>query len=333
MRQDGTPVPELSLAHLIDNMLLEQAEALTHSPDELPCSGILTSVPDIFRTQWVEHCGWQRVLHNVKELESELAALRYNWLQLTWEKLAGTMGGPANKEAMQRLARKVPFAVVGTHLSDAETLEGILFGAANLLPSPSSDPYVTKLTSAWKHYSLKHRIEPLPLGSFKFGRMRPHSFPTLRIAQLVSLLGSGTALMQLIAQPSELARILPNLAVSPFWEIHYTFADTPRYTPKTIGKSFADGLLINCFMPLSVLYHTILGKDSVMENTLEVLNGLAPEDNSVVRQMKQAGFDAKTALDTQGLLHLYRNWCTPRNCLDCGIGHKLLSSNLLATKR
>ena len=56
-----------------------------------------------------------------------------------------------------------------------------------------------------------------------------------------------------------------------------------------------------------------------------VLEGLNPENNSIVANFVHAGIECRDALTSQALIELKREYCDARKCIYCKVGHWLLS--------
>ena len=78
-------------------------------------------------------------------------------------------------------------------------------------------------------------------------------------------------------------------------------------------------LLINGFIPffLNNLPLTEIAKQCA---------SLPAEKNKIIHFFEKQGIMAKNALQSQGLMEIYRQLCARKQCLQCEIGHKILSS-------
>ena len=61
------------------------------------------------------------------------------------------------------------------------------------------------------------------------------------------------------------------------------------------------------------------------QSAFELLEALKPENNAVIRIWKQMGIVPKNALESQGLLEIYQQFCSHKLCLNCSIGMKILN--------
>lgn len=78
-------------------------------------------------------------------------------------------------------------------------------------------------------------------------------------------------------------------------------------------------------MPLLFLYGTHTGNDTLKNKSLEVLETLPAEKNSIIAGWQNAGMLIESAYDSQAYIHLKRNYCELKKCMQCRIGHKILT--------
>jgi hypothetical protein len=331
LRQDGTALTEVSLAGRLMPHLLERYRELQLSPAPFPCARVVADVvPQLHMRQWVHAMGWARVQGKVEALREGLTAAGYDWEQLIWQELAGALGGAVNKPAFQALAEHIPFRLMRQYNDRPELMEALLFGGAGFLAElpegADADEYVRTLLDEWQHLAHKHQLAPLGKHRFKFAKLRPANFPTLRLAQLAALIYTWPDLLLLISQPEALRQEAGQILPSAYWQTHYRFGKASKPSKKALGGQFIENLLINCCVPMAVLYYQTLGKPEASEQAMELLQQLPPEKNRIVKQYQRYGFPAEHALDTQGLIHLQRHYCQPQRCLACAIGYKILKA-------
>ena len=84
-------------------------------------------------------------------------------------------------------------------------------------------------------------------------------------------------------------------------------------------------LIINTVVPFLFMHAKRNGGD--VEKSLELLEHIPAENNSIIRNWSKLGFPSKNALDSQAYLQLKKNYCDEKKCLQCRVGHKLLSRN------
>ena len=77
-------------------------------------------------------------------------------------------------------------------------------------------------------------------------------------------------------------------------------------------------------VPLRVAYARYVGQPAVVESSVALLGELPAEHNQFTDVYEALGFTHRTAADSQGLLALHKTYCTPRRCLHCAIGSRLV---------
>jgi hypothetical protein len=116
-----------------------------------------------------------------------------------------------------------------------------------------------------------------------------------------------------------------SVATSEFWETHYTFEKTSPKRVKKLTNSFIDLLLINTIIPLKFVYQKYIGKLDESK-IIELIAQLKPEKNSIITKFDLLKINSKNAFETQALLELKNNYCTPQKCLECAIGNYVLKT-------
>lgn len=124
---------------------------------------------------------------------------------------------------------------------------------------------------------------------------------------------------------------LANIAASNYWDKHYQFGKESNLLVKHIGKSSIHALLINYNIPLFYTYQTIFEQKDVLQSCIEHYEKLPFEQNHKVKYFK-TNISNPSALDSQVLIELYDAYCSPKRCLDCPIGFKILKNITIQTQ-
>ena len=114
------------------------------------------------------------------------------------------------------------------------------------------------------------------------------------------------------------------VSASDYWNDHYTFNKPSVSKPKVFGDQIFSLMIINVVVPFYFLYGESQNKLILKDRALEILEQLPAERNSLINRWNEAGVVASNALESQALIQLQRNYCEPRRCLDCTIGHKII---------
>ena len=183
-----------------------------------------------------------------------------------------------------------------------------------------------KLKKEHAYLSVKHRLAPMPGYLWKFLRLRPASFPTLRIAQMAQLYTNKQSLLQEILEKDNLQELIEifDVQASQYWDTHYIFGKESVQRPKIFGKQSIQLLLINAIIPMLHYFGNQMNMPRLCNRAITFLEELPSEKNAVIRRWNEGGIKSCNALESQGLLHLKNNKCDQRLCLDCGIGLHLL---------
>lgn len=284
-----------------------------------------------------------------RELTLRQLSNRELWDQVLYEGLMDGLGYSRNREPFVRLSRAVTLRKVrdlGVHESD-EQLQAVLLGAAGLLPAirsvkdkPSRE-FAALLSRIWKERRAHYRSTILRAADWQFFPTRPGNFPTLRMSAASALVRRiivddlFRALIESIRSaenpPASLrcVRSLLSITPHPFWTTHYLFGDPTAHRVHPLGPERRDDMIINTVVPLVLLYARVFKDRLARERALDMFDVVpASSTNSVTRLMQQQLLRKKVALGTagtqQGLLQLYKFYCSEELCAECDIGAVVL---------
>ena len=329
-RPDGQTIPQAVLPYVTDYR--RRYDALVQNPSKLACGGELADMPPIYFSDWMSSLGYERLYSKVDRVNEALERLNGDWQAAAYVVLARALGFSTNSDAFERLAYATPLRCLLKHRNDQNLLEAALFGQAGFLREGSKDPedewFMNQLRDDYGFMRCKYDLEePENLG-WKMARMRPPNFPHRRIAALVSLIQDGFSIGRYFAhvKDEKSARELFKIDITGYWINHYTFGCTSAYAPKAFSQESVTSLLINAIVPLLYAYGLYFGNDEKMETATAILQSLPPENNSVIRIFTDYGIPCEDAFASQALIQLRRNYCEPRKCLYCRIGHRLLAA-------
>jgi hypothetical protein len=224
------------------------------------------------------------------------------------------------------LAQKTDYRILARHKDDLTVLEAILFGQAGMLEGLFNDAYPSLLQREYNFYRHKYKLEPLDISLWKFGKLRPANFPTIRIAQFAKLIYKSRNLFNKVTELNrwEEIRELFDSQCSPYWLDHYRFDKPTKSKSRNLGSSAIENIVINTIIPLKFIYGKVAMKPEIQEQALSLITQLPAEKNSVIRNWVNAGITPRNAGESQALLELKKYYCTPKKCLHCAIGHSLV---------
>ena len=333
-RPDGTTIPVLLLKDLIHEQAVKNYYYLLHNRQWIPCASQVGEVDPLVKEMQVSRMLTERLERKTKALAEELRVESYHWEEIFYRHLARNFGFHTNAIPFELLAKALPQTVLARHRASLLQVEALLFGMAGLLVPDFTDEYPLKLKSEFHFLKTKYNLHPIEGHLWKFLRLRPANFPTIRLAQFSNLVISSHRLfMQLLhASGTEEVTALFSVDVSPYWKTHFTFDQPTRYDDKPLGRKSVENIIINTVAPFLFLYGTLKGLPQYRERALTYLETIAPEQNSIIGKWEELGWPAKNAAHTQGLLELKNNYCQNRKCLQCSVGNKLLRREHAAEK-
>jgi len=165
---------------------------------------------------------------------------------------------------------------------------------------------------------------------WKFMRLRPGNFPTVRISQFAALIHQSHGLFSKIIEIENLDELkkLFKVEASEYWNSHYNFNKiSTRNSIKELGDSSVNMLIINVVIPFLFVYGEKQNKEFLKNRALEFLEQLPTEVNSIIEKWGKMGVNSQSAFESQALLQLKNKYCERKKCLNCQIGVKLVRSN------
>lgn len=327
--RNGQRIPCLELRGRIPPKLLQAYWRLQHNEYWVPCQHQLHLTDEATRQLTLGACLEERLLQRAQSFTERLEGTHRDWEEAFYQSLARALGGRVNAQAMDMLARAVPLKVLLKHKHSLIQLEALLFGQSGLLP-PAADeeaPYVTLLRREYTLLRVKHALRPLPGTAWRYLRLRPNNFPTVRIAQLAAMLHrTGQLFGKTLAAANgrEMANMF-EVKLSNYWRTHYRFGKAGKPGERRLGKSSIHSILINTIAPALLAYGTARLDERYRHRAEELLRSLPPEENRIVRQWRKLGLRAENAADSQAMLQLKNEYCAASRCLECAIGCQLLS--------
>ena len=324
--KDGTRIACLELKPRIRKSMLSKYYKLSKTSSWIPCEKLVTSVSPIAKVASLDKMNADRLTAKSVDIIRELNQLNGDVQSLIYRRLAMAWGFKINSVAMHRLASLVPFKVLRKHKDNLQYLEAILFGSAGLLPQIGESEYESHLMNNYIFLRQKFGFGQMSAVEWKFSKMRPRNFPTIRIAQFAKFIFQVDRIDGFLSSDSfDRFHQDLNVNLSGYWDYHYIFGKTSAVLLKRMGSHSKNSILINGVA--TVLFALgVYGSDELMKKrALEILENTPSEKNSILNKWNSLGFLNENALDSQGLLHLKKSYCEQYKCLSCPIGHDILS--------
>ncbi len=328
-RIDGQVIPQLRMPCSAEFAARCQ-KMLDQARHNLPCATIIPQLPKIYLTDWISSLGYERLYRKSEHLVELSQRLRGDWEEVAYITLSRAMGFGVNNDTFERLAMSLPAKFMRKHADSLMAVEALLMGQAGLLPlEGAADPYAVQLINEYRFLAHKFGLHPLPAGAWKLGHMRPWNFPHRRIATLAEIIHRCSRIMSSLIElrDEETAREFFSFGLSGYWSNHYRFGAPSPHIEKAVSVSTVRLLMINAVIPLIHAYATTRGDQELVDRAVELLQSLKPESNSIVKLFTDAGIECRDAFTSQALIQLRREYCEPRKCLYCRIGHRLLATH------
>lgn len=325
-RESGTELPTLELKGRFDEMGYWRYEQFISNKRYLACENVLNTVDEIHKETMLNRALVERLQQKAEAVSAIYEQCGNDWNEAFYHMLLYSFGLKVNADAMLVLASRLPLSILRKHAGNAFQVEALLMGAAGLLAE--QDVYATSLQKEFEFLRKKYALNPLEEKHFKFARLRPIGFPTVRLAQLSAVLSAQTELFRLCIESENSSAIMQALQTEPaeYWQTHYTFGKASAALDKRAANSLVNLVMINAVVPTLFAYAEKTGKDELKDRALEWLMQIPSEENSITKSFTERGFNIASAYQSQAVLQLYKSFCRQRKCLTCAIGVKLLRS-------
>lgn len=326
--ENKNPIPCLELSKRADLKLLNKYQNLLSSQLWVPCQEHVAKVPEIKTSSWLQRIMIERLEEKTEELKPMLANANGNWEQILFVMIAKILGLKQNSAPLAALASSIPVELLSKHADNLFSIEALLFGQSGLLSSKLRDEYPKALLKEYDFLAQKYSLVKPSYPNWKLLRLRPNNFPTLRVSQLASIYHVNTMIFDKILTRTldEIRSLFKNILASEYWDDHYLFDKTSDLNKKKrLGKTRINIILINAVVPLLFLYGKERANEDYIDKSLSLLSTLPSESNTIIKNWKTLGLEVTSAFDTQALIHLKTRYCTKSLCLQCAIGHHIMS--------
>lgn len=321
----GRKVPSYEIAFAPE--IYEQYYALMNNRQWIPCAGFIQKLDPLAMEIWFQELINERMENRSREILFALKQHQGDWEQAFYQKLLRSLGNPVNAEPFERLGKCLPLKYLQRHHTQLQQLEALLFGQAGFLKESSTDPYMAGL---WKEYTFlaaKYGLKPLPQDTWHFLRLRPAHFPTVRIAQMAGIIHRYPTLFRYMLEADschEIKKIF-QIPVSQYWLSHYRFGKETPLKNKTPGSALISSVTNNVIIPFRYAYALHIDDPEGKHQALDLLEKQPPEDNRITRNWASLGLSNNSASRSQALIHLKKQYCTFKKCLQCQIGRMIIT--------
>lgn len=321
----GTQLEVLELKERIPFSLIYKFDQLIKSESWIPCESQLHIIDKSRFVMFVQSLAIERLEQKSEVILKEFTDSKNDWELVFYKWLMRYFGFKVNASGFERLSRCIPYKLVKKYSFDSNKLAALFFGQAGFLER--MDGYSCMLLKEYDFLKHKYGLQKMQLSEWKYLRLRPANFPTIRIAQLVALFANKKNLISCLMQIKNIeeAYALLECKTDIYWDTHYKFGKSSKLKKKRLGKKSIDILVINVVVPLLFCRGKFMSDEVKVESAVQLMEQVSPETNSISNRWKSMGFDVKSGLQSQGLIQLKKNYCESYRCLECQIGNRILS--------
>ncbi len=327
-RTNGTKISCLALKNLVNEKVLNTYQFLIQTASPIPCHSMLNTIDEFTWIFWQERLIIERLEQKLASITLSLEQHKYNWQEVFYHSLAQTFGLKINTPPFGILASNLPLKILSKHKNNLEQIEALLFGVSGFLEEPFTDDYCKRLQKEYHFLKQKYQLIEQQKSNWKFLRLMPANFPTLRLAQFAMLIHQSNHLFSKLIEERDSENLSSLLQVTPssYWDTHYMLDELSTKRIKRLGQATIHNIIINTIVPFKFAYGKYKDIEDLKQNALDLLISTKPETNSIVKNWAILGVKAKNSLQSQALLQLKNEYCTKKRCLSCAIGAKVLKN-------
>jgi len=318
-----------------DELLLKYQNLIYAEQVDFPCHKSIHRVDHLTIQNWLDRMLIQRLEEKSAKIKHVLVQQKGNWEETFYQLLAANFGFKVNALPFELLAKSLPLSILSKHRFNLLQTEALIFGQAGFLNDEIVDPYYLSLQKEYQFLQQKYGLFPLEKHLWKFLRLRPSNFPTIRLAQFAALMHRNSRLLPEILQTENLRNIDASfIGINPsvYWLKHYQFGKISKPVSKTLGTSSVENIMINTVAVFLFTFGNEHRAEIQRNKALMILENLPCENNFIISSFITAGLKVKSAAHSQALIELKNEFCDKKRCLECAIGHKLLKTNDYAAK-
>lgn len=280
--------------------VMEKFERLTNRGQlifsAINCRKHLNAVPSLILHDWQTSLAIQRMMNKVGRVKDIIDNKQKSWPEAFYVLLCRSLGTGINSDSCERLARSLPYVYLQKHADNIRQLEAMLLGQGNLIEDETT-------RSEYEFLRAKFNLRPIGNCAWKHSKIRPVSSPRSRLKALSIIINR---------QPNLFSKILECQDVKSLTKL--------LYVPNLLGASTIGSIIINSVIPTIMAYGQWQEDLDLCERSIDMLEALPSEANRYMEQWISCGIPLRSALESQAMLQLYKEYCEPHRCLKCRIG-------------
>lgn len=318
----------------VDCIVIEYADYLYHEylfmRDTFKRPGCYRHL-DLLDDNWfyitLQSLAIERLERKVNDIRKIFGQTNGDWEECFYRLLCKYWSADINSDTYYQLSCHLSYKMLLRYADRLLSVEALLLGVSGLLDDAPEDHYSIDLKREYWYLSKKHKLWEMPSGQWKFMRIRPGAFPTLRLALLAAMICHFNNLLSYVLEAATLKEVfsLFEVKTSAYWNTHYMFGKESAVSIKSLGVGSRRILIINVVIPYLFFYGRERGEEKLVEKALQWMEEIKPENNYIVRSWGKYGFAFDSALHTQALIQLRKEYCDKHDCLRCRIGREIFA--------
>jgi len=268
------------------------------------------------------------------------------WNQLLYELIFEALGYSKNKSQMLNLARYANINFLGRIEKDGvltEKYEAALLFISGIAHNSSSSgdlaakKYIEKISLHWNSINTFYDGKYFEETYWHFFRLRPQNFPTVRMAggarllkellhnNLISVMAKKITEIHNLTVLSSSLRSIFVVRADGFWKNHYILNQPSGSEIKYfVGAGRADEIVVNVVLPFFAIYFDIFANHDSSRKIIRLYNIYQQRaENQIINEVARGlnlSSHTSTSVIAQGMIELFRNYCSRNKCLECDIG-------------
>lgn len=326
--KDNSTLPTFQMSDYQNGSIESDYRRYINQPETIKCASFLHGIDNITKTNMLDQALVEKLSLKAEEILKSVKLHKGDWEKVTFQVLSRNFGFSVNNHAFETWAGSFDYSLLHRYAHQPEKCFALAFGMAGFLKD-DTDEYSQSLSNLFAHLQKKHELEPLlQRYHWKFSRLRPANFPTVRLAELIALYINEQNLFSSIIDKQDINAMykLLRCKLPDYWKNHYDLGQKMTQRTNSLGKSSIEILIINTMAPILAAYSKYVDDLNYMDQAVRWLNGIKPEKNKVTRAWEALDIEINDAADSQALIHRYKAYCIRKKCLSCNIGIAILHS-------
>jgi len=328
LRSDGTNIAVLEVEDLISEEIKQNYFSLMTGINWIPCEKKIKEVEHFYIKKCLNRILIERLEERTEQLQELLNEFKESWDNAFYITIARNFGFKTNALPFEMLARSLPQNLLAKYKNRPLHIESLIFGQAGFLNANFKDEYPKLLKQEYQFLKKKHSLKPVDKYLWKYMRLRPSNFPTLRLAQFAALIVKSNHLFSKILNEKDISAISKmffKIQPALYWQSHYRFEQVSQHHSASMGRDAIDNILINTIAVFLFAYGHKTGMEEYYERGIKTLENLKPEMNVLIKRFNEIGVESDNAACTQALIQLKKSYCDQKKCLSCEVGYNFLN--------